>query len=177
VHEEVAKEEAAVETFGALKKQHTGWHLATGHCVKLKERNQGNGGSQKKLAAACRRMTHHTEVAWHKGHSKNKARRGTLKGQMFGRRHRVKPEVSHGIRELRLQGAATSWKREDIWWGLQAGSCTGDREANSQIFHKDLKNEELNVVEGLTSFEMEKETAAHRVRARDVGAPATLVSL
>jgi hypothetical protein len=30
VHEEVPKEEAAVKTVRALKKQHGNWHLATG---------------------------------------------------------------------------------------------------------------------------------------------------
>jgi hypothetical protein len=30
-HEEVPKEEAAVETFGALKEQYGDWHLVIGH--------------------------------------------------------------------------------------------------------------------------------------------------
>jgi hypothetical protein len=63
VHEEVPKEEAAVETFEALKKRHRDWHLATGHCAKLKERNQDSGGSRQKLAAASRGVTHHAGVA------------------------------------------------------------------------------------------------------------------
>jgi hypothetical protein len=54
VHEEVLKEEAAVKSFGAMKKWHRHRHLAAGRYRKPKERTQGNGGSQKKLAAAHR---------------------------------------------------------------------------------------------------------------------------
>jgi hypothetical protein len=36
-HEEVSKEEATVETLGALKKLHGDWHLAVGRHGKLKE--------------------------------------------------------------------------------------------------------------------------------------------
>jgi hypothetical protein len=58
-HEEVPKEESVLETFGALKKRPGDRHLAIGHHQKPKKRAQGNGGSQKKLAAACRGMTCH----------------------------------------------------------------------------------------------------------------------
>jgi hypothetical protein len=47
---------------------------------------------------------------------------------------------------------------------------------NSQIFHQDLQNEGLGIVEGSVPPEMEKETA-HKIRAGDVGAPATLGSI
>jgi hypothetical protein len=67
-HEEVPKEEAVVKPVSALKKWHGDWNLAAGHCQKLKERNQGNVGSWKMLAAACRGMTCHALSAWHKGH-------------------------------------------------------------------------------------------------------------
>jgi hypothetical protein len=51
-HEEVPKEEAAVETFGALKKWYGDWHLAVRRCGQPKKWTKGNGGSQKKLATA-----------------------------------------------------------------------------------------------------------------------------
>jgi nucleoside diphosphate kinase len=38
VHEVVLKEEAAVKPVRALKRQHRGWHLATGHCRKRRNR-------------------------------------------------------------------------------------------------------------------------------------------
>jgi hypothetical protein len=56
-HEKVPKEEAAVKPVGALKRRQSGRHQAAGHHGKPKERTQGNGGSQMKLAAGCRGMT------------------------------------------------------------------------------------------------------------------------
>jgi hypothetical protein len=48
VHEEVPKEEAAVKSFGTLKKLHRGQHLAIGCFEKPKEWTQDNGGCPKK---------------------------------------------------------------------------------------------------------------------------------
>jgi hypothetical protein len=53
-HEEVPKEEATVEKFGALKEQYRDWHLGVRRRSQPKKRTQGNGGSQKKLNAARR---------------------------------------------------------------------------------------------------------------------------
>jgi hypothetical protein len=61
VHEEVPKEDAAAKTGRALNKQHGDQNLALGAVESC--------GSQKKLAAACRGMTHHAGVAWCKGHT------------------------------------------------------------------------------------------------------------
>jgi hypothetical protein len=47
LHEEVLKEDAAVNSFGALKNWHRGLHLYSGRRGKTKERTQGNGGPQK----------------------------------------------------------------------------------------------------------------------------------
>jgi hypothetical protein len=55
-HEEVPKEEATVGTFRALRKRHGDRHLAVGRCGKPKEWTQGDGGSWKTLATACRAM-------------------------------------------------------------------------------------------------------------------------
>jgi multidrug resistance efflux pump len=52
-HEEVPKEEAVLETFGALKEWYGDWHLAVRRRSQLKKQTQGNGGSWKKLAVAC----------------------------------------------------------------------------------------------------------------------------
>jgi hypothetical protein len=57
-----------VKTVGTLKKQHGDWHLAIRCCGQPKKRTQGNDGSRKKLATACRRVTHHAGMIWHKGH-------------------------------------------------------------------------------------------------------------
>jgi hypothetical protein len=56
-HEEVSMEEATVETFEALKERYRDQHLAVRCHGQPKKRTQGNGGSQKKLVAACKGMT------------------------------------------------------------------------------------------------------------------------
>jgi hypothetical protein len=56
VHEETPKEVAALKTVRALKKWHRDRHLAIRHRGQPKKRIQGNGGSWKKLAVACRGM-------------------------------------------------------------------------------------------------------------------------
>jgi hypothetical protein len=43
-HPEVPKEEAVVDTFQSLKKQHGDQHLAVGRREKLKEQTQSKGG-------------------------------------------------------------------------------------------------------------------------------------
>jgi hypothetical protein len=67
VHTEVPKEEAALKTVRALKERYGVWHLTVEHRRQPKKWTQGNGGSQKKLAAACKGMTYCAGVAWHKG--------------------------------------------------------------------------------------------------------------
>jgi hypothetical protein len=76
----------------------------------------------------------------------------------------------------RLKGAATSWKREDIQQDHQEGSHVGDHEAMSRTFSQDSEKEYQDIVEGSAPSTMKEETT-HRLRAGDVGAPATLGSL
>jgi hypothetical protein len=61
--QKASKEEAAVRSSGALKKEHRGWHLAAGRRGKPKERTWGNCGSRRKLAATRRRFT--CRAGWH----------------------------------------------------------------------------------------------------------------
>jgi hypothetical protein len=56
VHREVLKEHAAVKHVGGLRKQHRGWNLAAECHQKSKERTWRNCGSQKKLAAAGKKL-------------------------------------------------------------------------------------------------------------------------
>jgi hypothetical protein len=64
VHEEVNMKETAVNPIGTLKKWHGHWHLAVRQRDQPKKWTQGNGGSQMKLAATCRGMTHRAIPTW-----------------------------------------------------------------------------------------------------------------
>jgi hypothetical protein len=112
-HEEVPKEEAAVETFRALRKRHGDRHLAVRRRAQQKKRTQDNCGSRKKLAAARRGMIRRVGVAWRKGRghtgptveqrwlkkrTRGNVARGTLKRRPFVKRRRAKPEGIRGIR-------------------------------------------------------------------------------
>jgi hypothetical protein len=66
--QEALKVEAAVKTFGALKKRHGDRHLAIGRRRKPKKRTQGDGWSRKKLVTASRLMTRRAIPALHKRH-------------------------------------------------------------------------------------------------------------
>jgi hypothetical protein len=118
VHEVVPKEEAAVQTFRALKERYEDRYLAVEHRRQLKKRTQGDGGSRKKLTAACRRMTHRAGTARRKGRchkgptvdqrrrkyrTRDKVARGTSKGRTFGKRRRAQPECNNGVRNRDLK--------------------------------------------------------------------------
>jgi hypothetical protein len=65
-HQEIPKRETAVMLVGEPRKWHGICNLAAGHRHKRKKRTQGNSGSNRKLAAACRRVSHCAIVAWQK---------------------------------------------------------------------------------------------------------------
>jgi hypothetical protein len=69
-HQKVPKEEAAVETIGALKEWYGGRQLAIGRRRRQKKRTQSDGASQKKLVAALRGMTCSAVPAPRKGRSR-----------------------------------------------------------------------------------------------------------
>jgi hypothetical protein len=94
---------------------------------------------------------------------------------MFGWRCQQKPECNNGTRDQGLRKAATSSKQESIQQDHQTDFLTGDCEASSQDFQQVAKSEGLDIVEGLASYEMKKETA-HRLRAGNVRVSATLDS-
>jgi hypothetical protein len=102
-HEEVPKEESAVENL-ELQRSGMGTSIAVGCHRELKKLTQSNGGSQKKLVASCRHITHRAIPAWRKRHccqrqGKDKSVPRTQKGHMFGKRCRAKPEGISGIRD------------------------------------------------------------------------------
>jgi succinate dehydrogenase/fumarate reductase flavoprotein subunit len=108
VHEEVPKEEAALEPVRALRERHGDRNLAVGRRRLQKKRNQGNGVSRKELLAGCRGMNRRAIPARRKGHchqgqGKNKAVRRTQKRQTFEKGRRPKPEGSTGLRDQDLK--------------------------------------------------------------------------
>jgi hypothetical protein len=62
-HQEDTKEEAEVETIGALEDRYGDRRLIVRRHGRPKKRTQGHGGSRQKLAAACRRLTRHAVPA------------------------------------------------------------------------------------------------------------------
>jgi hypothetical protein len=79
-HQEVPKEEAAVDTIGAPEDQHGDRRLAVRRLGQPKKQTHGDGGSRKKLAAARRRMTHHAVSA--------RRKEGSHKGPTVEKRNR-----------------------------------------------------------------------------------------
>jgi hypothetical protein len=71
-HREDPKERAAVKPVGGLRKQHRGRNLSAGRCGAQKELTQRICGSWRKLAAACRRVSHCAAVARRKETSSGK---------------------------------------------------------------------------------------------------------
>jgi hypothetical protein len=66
-HREVPMEEAAVKSLGTMKERKRGRHLAAGRHRESKEMTQGDCGSQRKLAATCRKVSRYAEVAQREG--------------------------------------------------------------------------------------------------------------
>jgi hypothetical protein len=66
VHEEFHTEDATVRSSGTVRRRHRGWHVAAKWRGEPKKLTQGHCGSQGKLAAACRKVSRHARVAWHK---------------------------------------------------------------------------------------------------------------
>jgi hypothetical protein len=101
-HHEVHKEEAAVETIGALVDRSGDRHLDVGR------RRQGYGVSLKNLAASLRRMIRSAFPAPRKGHGrqgpgKDEVVRGSHKGRTFQKKFRARPKRSNGIRDRGLR--------------------------------------------------------------------------
>jgi hypothetical protein len=71
---EVPTEEAAVKSSGTMKKGQRGRHLAAGRRGEPKELTRGDCGSQRKLAAACRKVSRGAAVARGKGNVFRKIR-------------------------------------------------------------------------------------------------------
>jgi hypothetical protein len=71
--------------------------------------------------------------------------------------------------------AVVSVKQGKCQQGSETDHSAGGRQASSQVFHLDSKNECQAIVEESAPIQTKEETTSS-LRARDVGAPATLRS-
>jgi hypothetical protein len=94
------EEETEVETIRTLLDRYGVLHLAIGPHRQWKKRTQGDGGSWKKLADYCRRMTWRAIPSWCKG-------RG-YKGPTVKKRRRKDPECNNGI-------GTSAWNSSYAW--------------------------------------------------------------
>jgi hypothetical protein len=62
-HLEVPKDDAVVKPVKGQKKRHRDWHQAAGRHGEPKELTRGDCGSQRKLAATCRKVSCHAVLA------------------------------------------------------------------------------------------------------------------
>jgi hypothetical protein len=118
VHEEIPKQEAAVKSFGALKKRHLDRYLIVGRRGKSKERAQVIGGSQKKLAAVRRGTTRREGVAWSNGKISqgsgwNNVAGGDSEGRTDQKRCWKGPESKEGTRDRGLREQLRLGSKED----------------------------------------------------------------
>jgi hypothetical protein len=65
--QEASTEEATVKSSGTMMKWHRRWHLVAGRWGEPKELTQGDCGSKRNLAAACRKVSHCAAVVRRKG--------------------------------------------------------------------------------------------------------------
>jgi hypothetical protein len=65
-HQDILKGEATVMLVGEPRKRRRVCNLATECRQKRNESTQGNCGSRRKSSAACRKVSPHAKVAWHK---------------------------------------------------------------------------------------------------------------
>jgi hypothetical protein len=107
-HPEVPNEETEVETVRALEDRYGKWHLAVQRQRQMKKQTQDDGGSRKKLAAACRQMTHFSIPTLCKGHGcqgpgRIIVMREAPKEQTVEKRHQAQPKCNNGIRDRGLK--------------------------------------------------------------------------
>jgi hypothetical protein len=120
MHQQVPMEDAIVKPIGGRKKWHRGRHLAAGCRREPKELTRGDCGSQRKLAATCRKVSRHARVAWCKRNIitnnwiRDKVWWGTRIVQTLRKRLRTCQEGRMGIKDL--GGRRPIYLRISIEW-------------------------------------------------------------
>jgi hypothetical protein len=140
-HREVPMEEAAVKSLRTMKKWHRGRHLAAGRRGEPKEPNQGDCGSWRKLAAACRKVSHHAAVAWQKGNVFRKIRTqgncGSWKELAAARMNMTHRAGVARSKEHRCKG----WNKDSVERGALKGREETVEWPGMQQWHKGLRPE------------------------------------
>jgi hypothetical protein len=101
-HQEIPKDDAAVMPVGEPRKLCRVQSLATDCQQKQKERTQGNSGSRRKLAAACRKVFRRAKVAWRK---RNLVRKIRTQGDCGPRKELAiaRRKITHHAEEARCK--------------------------------------------------------------------------
>jgi hypothetical protein len=103
VHQEVYKEEAAVETIGALEDRYGDRHLDVGQRRQPKKRIRDDSEFRQKIASARGLLTNRVIPESRKGHGRQgpgreNVAKGAAKGRTFERRRRTRQECNTGIK-------------------------------------------------------------------------------
>jgi hypothetical protein len=106
-HHVVPDEDAVEAPVRIRKRRHRGRKEAAGRRLQPKELNRGDRGSQKKLAAACRKASHRATVAWIK---RNVFRKSWTCGN-YGLRKEVATSIGKVARCARHGGEVQNGKK------------------------------------------------------------------
>jgi hypothetical protein len=168
VQEEAPKEEAAVETFGALKERHGRPASRRTAQPATDETDPGQWWVPEEVGRRLQR----DDPPCHSCTAQGILFPGRRQGQ---ERMDIREEASSETERHqwnkgpRFKEGTTSEEGEDIREELRENHRAGDREANSRVFCQDSKNECQNIVEeGATA--QTKEKTANSLRIGDVGA-------
>jgi hypothetical protein len=166
-HRNAPTEEAAVKSSGAMKKRHRSRHLAAGGRGEPKELTRGDGGSRRKLAAACRKVSRRARMAWRKRiivtnyWLRGKVGRGTLRVRTLRKRLRTRQESRMQIKDLSDRRPLYLRKPMERTRGhcgsLKQLVATGMRMTTVQKWHGATK----------TGFRGKAKTMSHRELRRD----------
>jgi hypothetical protein len=157
-HEEIPEEDATVMPVGEPRKRRRVCNLAAERSQKMKERTRGKSRFKRKLAAACRKVSRLAKVAWRERNPFRNVQtqrncglrkrltvtgiRTTQKGWTFGKRRRVYPEGSTGVkvpntrRHRRLKNEKTAGRIFEKTFRLQIAK----REDGSSVGSLKIRN-------------------------------------
>jgi hypothetical protein len=137
-HREISKEDAVAKPVKGRKKRHRDRHLAAGRRGEPKELNRGDCGSQRKLAAACRKVPRRAAVVRRKGNVFWKIR---TQGNCEPRKQLVaaRREMTHRAKVARRKGQT----EDDVAPRSPKGCTFGRRRWKGPEFNNDIRDRGL----------------------------------